>query len=57
MSYKELPTPDPKKITRYHDNYRDALIDEALDDMERKLITGNFLEQNPNKYKEANKNE
>ena len=55
MSYKDLPTPDPKKITRYHDNYRDALIDEALDDMETKLRTGNFLVQNPNKYKEDNK--
>ena len=33
---KELPTPDPKKLSRFHDNYFDALFDEALDELEKK---------------------
>lgn len=36
MSYKDLPKPDMSKATRYHDNYFDALFDEALEELERK---------------------
>lgn len=43
MALKDLPTPDPKKVSRYHDNSLDALIDEALDEMEAKIKTGNFI--------------
>ncbi len=40
---KDLPTPDPKKLSRFHDNYFDALFVEALDEMEAKIKTGNFI--------------
>ena len=43
MALKDLPTPDPKKVSRYHDNSLDALIDEALDEMEAKIKAGNFI--------------
>jgi len=43
MHYKDLPKPDPKKVTPFHDNYRDALFDEALDEMEAKIRSGNFV--------------
>lgn len=33
MSLSNLPKPDMSKVTRYHDNYLDALIDEALDEL------------------------
>lgn len=52
MSLKDLPTPDPKKVTRYHDNSLDALIDEALDEMEAKIKTGNFIGHCPTPRKE-----
>lgn len=51
MSLKDLPTPDPKKLSRYHDNYFDALVDEALDDvdfnkivedLEDRILNGDF---------------
>lgn len=32
---KDLPTPDPKKVSPYHDNYFDVLFDEAVDKLER----------------------
>lgn len=43
MPYKDLPKPDPKKITPFHDNSHDALFDEALDEMEAKIRSGNFV--------------
>lgn len=63
MPLKDLPTPDPKKVTRYHDNSFDALIDEALDqmdeeekmlnnaiaDLENRLRSGNFVPSPANK--------
>ena len=49
MPLKDLPTPDSKKVTRYHDNSIDALIDEALDDMEAKIRSGNFVPSPANK--------
>ena len=33
MPLRDLPKPDMSKVTRYHDNSIDALIDEALDEM------------------------
>ena len=33
MALRDLPKPDMSKVTRYHDNSIDALIDEALDEL------------------------
>lgn len=33
MPLRDLPKPDMSKVTRYHDNSIDALIDEALDEL------------------------
>ena len=53
MPYKELPTPDKQKATRCHDNSFDALFDEALDEMQEKLLrTGNFIGHCPTPRKE-----
>lgn len=52
MPYKDAPTPDKQKATRYHDNSVDALFDEALDEMQAKIMTGNFIGHCPTPRKE-----
>lgn len=41
----DLPKPDASKMSRYHDNYLDALIDEALDEMQKEKDKGANTEQ------------
>ena len=52
MPLKDLPTPDPKKASRHQDNSFDALFDEALDELQAKITTGNFIGHCPTPRKE-----